>query len=247
MFKARWVLLLGVLSLLGTDAPAFAQDTNKLNSYWENLDKRFPNLHKDYKTSPIQAPGTIQTPGEIQIPRGIKAITRKETPCSQHFVLGADTLFEFDKSTLTPFATETLKALLPMIDKLGPHPIKIEGHTDGKGTDEYNQALSEKRAQRVKNWFLENHVASDPAISIEGFGKRRPVAPNSKPDGSDNPSGRALNRRVEIIVDTCGSIPAPPAASSDKPAEPVGSSGGESADKPAESSSSAAASNTDEK
>jgi hypothetical protein len=93
-----------------------------------------------------------------------------------------------------------------MIQKLGPHPVKVEGHTDGKGTEEYNQTLSEKRAERVKNWLLENHVAPVAAVSTEGFGKRKPVAPNTKPDGSDNPQGRALNRRVEIVVDTCKSV-----------------------------------------
>ncbi|MBX9572836.1 MAG: OmpA family protein [Candidatus Obscuribacterales bacterium] len=181
-------------------------DVDRINSFWDNLDKRYPNLNKKYQTGDIQVPGKIQTPGNIQIPRGIQAITRKSAPCTQRFVVGADTLFEFDKSTLTPFAVETLKVLSPMIQKLGPHPVKVEGHTDGKGTEEYNQTLSEKRAERVKNWLLENHVAPVAAVSTEGFGKRKPVAPNTKPDGSDNPQGRALNRRVEIVVDTCKSV-----------------------------------------
>lgn len=189
-----------------------SSDVDRLNSFWNNLDKKYPNLNKKYETGEIQQPGGIQTPGNIQmpgniqIPRGIKAITQKAAPCSQRFVVGADTLFEFDKSTLTPFAVETLKVLSPMIQKLGPHPIKVEGHTDGKGSEEYNQVLSEKRAERVKNWLLENHTAQVGVIATEGFGKRRPVAPNVKQDGSDNPQGRALNRRVEIVVDTCKSV-----------------------------------------
>jgi outer membrane protein OmpA-like peptidoglycan-associated protein len=190
-------------------SPVHAQnqgDVDKINSFWDNLDKRYPNLNKKYETGDIQKTGAIQTPGNIPIPRGEKAITRKAAPCSQRFVVGADTLFEFDKSTLTPFAVETLRVLSPMIQKLGAHPVRIEGHTDGKGTDEYNQTLSEKRAERVKNWLLENHVAAVAAVAIEGFGKRKPIAPNTKPDGSDNPQGRALNRRVEIVVDTCKSV-----------------------------------------
>ena len=195
------------LTLMGN--LAFAQNkgqVDSINSYWDNLDKKYPNLHKKYETGEIQKPGEIQKAGAINIPRGEKAISRKSAPCSQHFVVGADTLFDFDKSTLTPFAAETLKALAPMIQKLGAHPVRVEGHTDGKGSEEYNQVLSEKRAERVKNWMLENRVAGANAVAIEGFGKRKPVAPNTKPDGSDNAAGRALNRRVEIIVDTCKTV-----------------------------------------
>ena len=181
-------------------------DVGKINSFWDNLDKRYPNLNKKYETHELQKSGTIQTPGNIQIPRGLKAITKKTTGCSKRFVVGADTLFEFDKSTLTSFALDTLKVLAPMIQSLGRHPLKVEGHTDGKGSDEYNQVLSEKRAERVKNWLLENHIGTAGSIVIEGFGKRKPVAPNTKSDGSDNPQGRSLNRRVEIVVDTCKPI-----------------------------------------
>src|SRR5580658_1651194 len=117
------------------------------------------------KPGAIQNSGEIQKAGDIQIPRGIKAITQKSVGCSHKFTVGADTLFEFDKSTLTPFAVETLSALKPMILKLGAHPVKVEGHTDGKGGDDYNQSLSEKRAERVRNWLLENGLASAAALS----------------------------------------------------------------------------------
>lgn len=197
------------IALIGSSVFAQGSQVEKINSFWDNLDKKYPNLNKKYETKELQKAGTFQKAGEIAIPRGIKAISRKAAPCSQHFVVGADTLFEFDKSTLTPFAMETLKELAPMISKLGSHPIKVEGHTDGKGTDEYNQSLSEKRAERVKNWLLENRIATILAVSTEGFGKKHPVAPNTKPDGSDNPQGRALNRRVEIIVDTCKDVSNP--------------------------------------
>lgn len=193
---------------LGSTA-ALAQSSSqvdRLNSYWDNLDKNYPNLKKEYKTAPIQTPGKFQTAGDIKIPRGEKAISRKSEPCNQRFTVGADTLFEFDKATLNRYALETLNVLKPMIVRLGTHPIRVEGHTDGKGSDEYNQGLSERRAERVKNWLLENHICTASAVSIEGFGKKHPVAPNANPDGSDNPQGRALNRRVEITVDTCKTV-----------------------------------------
>ena len=145
---------------------------------------------------------TWQTPGAIQVPKGIQAIRTEEAKCTKRFSVGADALFEFDKADLTPDAAETLNALLPLLAKAGKHPATIEGHTDAKGSDSYNQALSEKRAQTVKDWLVAQGAL--PATTpTQGWGKRRPVAPNSKPDGSDDPAGRQKNRRVEVVLDLC--------------------------------------------
>jgi outer membrane protein OmpA-like peptidoglycan-associated protein len=142
---------------------------------------------------PWQKPGEIQKPGKIQ--------TVKEQ-CAQRFRAGADTLFEFDKAILAADAGKTLGELGPLLQKVGRHPIVIEGHTDAIGTDAYNDELSEKRAAAVRSWLAANGIL--PADTpIKGYGKRKPVAANKKPDGSDNPDGRALNRRVEVVVDTC--------------------------------------------
>jgi len=151
----------------------------------------------------IQKPtGPWQKPGEIQVPKGIQAIRSQDETCSKRFLVGADALFEFDKAALTPDAEETLKALTPLLAKAGAHPAKVEGHTDAKGTDAYNQPLSERRAQAVKEWLV-GHGALPAATPALGWGKRRPVAPNAKPDGSDDPLGRQKNRRVEVVLDLC--------------------------------------------
>ena len=155
------------------------------------------------KPGEIQQPkGTWQTPGEIQVPKGIQAIRTEEAKCAKRFLVGADALFEFDKSTLSKDAEETLKALLPLLAKAGKHPASVEGHTDAKGTDAYNQALSERRAQTVKDWLV-TQGAIPAASPISGWGKRKPVAPNTKPDGTDDPAGRQKNRRVEVVLDLC--------------------------------------------
>src|SRR5262245_51377627 len=87
----------------------------------------------------IQQPkGTWQQPGEIQVPKGIQAIRTEEERCSKRFLVGADALFEFDKAMLTPDAEETLTALVPLLAKAGKHPATVEGHTDAKGSDDYN-------------------------------------------------------------------------------------------------------------
>ena len=155
------------------------------------------------KPGEIQQPkGTWQTPGEIQVPKGIQAIRTEDEKCAKRFLVGADALFEFDKSTLSKDAEETLNALLPLLAKAGKHPASVEGHTDAKGTDAYNQALSERRAQTVKDWLV-SHGALPASSLMRGWGKRKPVAPNAKPDGSDDPAGRQKNRRVEIVLDLC--------------------------------------------
>jgi outer membrane protein OmpA-like peptidoglycan-associated protein len=155
------------------------------------------------KPGEIQVPkGTWQTPGEIQIPKGIQAIRAEDEKCGKRFLVGADALFEFDKATLTSDAEETLKALVPLLAKAGRHPATVEGHTDAKGSDSYNQSLSENRAKTVRDW-LAAHGALPAATPVKGWGKRRPVAPNAKPDGSDDPQGRQKNRRVEVVLDLC--------------------------------------------
>jgi outer membrane protein OmpA-like peptidoglycan-associated protein len=78
--------------------------------------------------------------------------------------------------------------------------ILIEGHTDSKGTEGYNLALSEKRANAVKRWLVEKGGLDSKKIITRGYGESRPIAPNTNPDGSDCPEGRARNRRVEVYV-----------------------------------------------
>ena len=179
------------LALLTLALPAFAQhEVQPPHGNWQ-------------KPGEIQQPkGPWQKPGEIQVPKGIQAIHTQEDKCARRFLVRADALFEFDKATLNPDAEETLKALVPLLAKAGKHPAKVEGHTDGKGTDAYNQALSEKRAVTVRDW-LAAHGALPAATPTKGWGKRQPVAPNAKPDGSDDPAGRQKNRRVEVVVDLC--------------------------------------------
>lgn len=223
IFVVLFAVALVWQALAGFFVPVLAQSkdqADRINDYWNNLDKKFPNLNKTYQVGDIQKPGAVQNAGDVKAPAGnwqetkpiapvgARAITAKTEPCHQRLIIGADALFDFDKSTLTQDALITLKAMVPMIAKMGAHPIRVEGHTDSKGSDEYNQALSERRAERVKNWLVENRVAPATAFTYCGFGEKKPVAANEKADGSDYPEGRAHNRRVEIVIDTCTNLAA---------------------------------------
>jgi len=150
------------------------------------------------KPGEIQQPkGPWQVPGQIQVPKGIQAIRTQEDKCQRRLIVGADALFDFDKAELTPAALETLNALGPMIRKSGKHPVTVEGHTDSVGSSAYNQELSERRAQAVRDWLATQGYVDTVALSTKGYGKIRPVAPNTTAEG------RQKNRRVEIVIDTC--------------------------------------------
>jgi outer membrane protein OmpA-like peptidoglycan-associated protein len=177
-------------------------DTSKINNWFEQNKSR---KYEIQKPGTVQKPGNLQSAGTIHAPRGLAAIKTMKENCKERLLVSSDTLFEFDKATLTPYAEEALQLIAPRIGKLGSHPMVIEGHTDAIGDDKYNQALSERRAERVRNWLIEKHVVGG-SLSIIGHGEKQPVAPNANKDGSDNPAGRALNRRVEIVINTCKSI-----------------------------------------
>jgi outer membrane protein OmpA-like peptidoglycan-associated protein len=151
-----------------------------------------------------QPKGTWQAPGEIQVPKGIEAVKVVSNGCENRLSVMADALFDFDKANLRPDAEATLRAALPEIAKAAGHAARVEGHTDGKGTDAYNMKLSEARGRTVRDWLGANG-AIPPATPIKGYGKRVPIAPNTTPDGQDDPEGRQKNRRVEIVFETCRS------------------------------------------
>jgi photosystem I P700 chlorophyll a apoprotein A2 len=118
--------------------------------------------------------------------------------------LAADVLFDFDQYTLLPKASDTLQKVGQVAASYQSSPILIEGHTDGKGTHPYNMKLSENRADAVKAWLVRNGSVAGSRISTRGWGETKPIAPNKKPDGSDDPEGRQKNRRVEIVLTKVG-------------------------------------------
>jgi outer membrane protein OmpA-like peptidoglycan-associated protein len=117
------------------------------------------------------------------------------------FTLGADVLFDFDKAHLRPEADGILRRLVEEVRRQVPRArYMVEGHTDAKGSDAYNDRLSNRRAASVRDWLVRRGGVSSRTVATLGFGERRPVAPNEHPDGSDDPEGRQLNRRVEVLV-----------------------------------------------
>ena len=105
----------------------------------------------------------------------------------------SDVLFDTGSYTLKPGAREKLAKISGIVLAHPGLNLQIEGHTDSVGTDEFNQQLSERRADSVRDFLAQQGVPGS-AISARGFGKTQPVA------GNDTAEGRQRNRRVELVV-----------------------------------------------
>jgi outer membrane protein OmpA-like peptidoglycan-associated protein len=101
--------------------------------------------------------------------------------------------FDFNKATLQKESFAELDRVIPLFSQFPKLKIEIAGHTDGIGSDEYNQKLSESRANSVREYFLSKAVPSD-RISAKGYGESQPVESN------ETEEGRAKNRRVEFRI-----------------------------------------------
>lgn len=107
--------------------------------------------------------------------------------------------FDFDKATLRPLSNVELKNLVTLMRSNPNLKVEISGHTDSKGDNEYNRKLSEERAKAVVNKLVENGISAD-RFKAKGYGENTPSVSNTKTDGTDDPEGRQLNRRVELTI-----------------------------------------------
>lgn len=112
-----------------------------------------------------------------------------------------DVLFEFDSSELTDPASAKIAAVAEIVVRLAPARIlSVEGHTDSVGDVEYNLELSLRRAVAVSD-ALQAGGVDVARLRTVGHGERFPVSPNRTAEGRDDPTGRAANRRVEVVIE----------------------------------------------
>jgi outer membrane protein OmpA-like peptidoglycan-associated protein len=129
----------------------------------------------------------------------LRELKAQQTPDQAVVVaLPADVLFDFDSANLRPEAAPALDRAAELLQGYPKAPVEIHGHTDSKGTDAYNDALSQKRAQAVAARLQPK--SGGRTLAVRGFGEQRPVAANTHADGGDDPEGRQRNRRVEIVI-----------------------------------------------
>ena len=110
-------------------------------------------------------------------------------------------LFVFDSAQLGPVARREVErfALVLNHSRVRRRTVTLEGHADAIGSEAYNMELSRRRATAVADELMAHGVRRD-RVAVEAYGEQRPVAPNTNADGTDNPAGRSLNRRVEAVI-----------------------------------------------
>jgi OOP family OmpA-OmpF porin len=127
-----------------------------------------------------------------QLQQELAALQAKQTDRGLVLTLG-DVLFETGKADLRPGALQNLYPLVTFLQQYPERRVVIEGHTDSVGSDAYNRDLSQRRADAVRDFLLQNGV--NPAqLTTRGYGKASPVASNNTAEG------RQQNRRVELII-----------------------------------------------
>ncbi len=108
--------------------------------------------------------------------------------------------FEYDSANLHPRAQKQIDVISELMKADPSKKLRIAGHTDEKGEDDYNINLSRLRAETVKRQLVAKGVPAD-QVETAAMGKAQPLSPNKKSDGTDDPEGRSRNRRAEIYLD----------------------------------------------
>lgn len=108
--------------------------------------------------------------------------------------------FAFDKSNVIQFYQTQIDSVVLVLNANPGYSVEVQGHTDSKGSDEYNEKLSLRRATEVKNFLVKKKGIAENRITVKTFGEKMPAVPNELPNGEDDPEGRARNRRVEFKI-----------------------------------------------
>ena len=187
-FVLAAVLCCGTISI----APAQETTAKEIAKQEAALEKKRLELEK--KSLELQEK-------ELALEKAKIELQNQQSGRSLSMNLAGDLLFDYDKAVLKPAAEDALKKVAVVLSQFPESSVTVEGYTDSKGGKAVNLPLSRERAGAVKEWLVKNGNVPSIRITAKGFGEENPVAPNANSDGSDNPAGRALNRRVTIIVE----------------------------------------------
>jgi OOP family OmpA-OmpF porin len=123
----------------------------------------------------------------------------KDVPPVDEAIVMDNVYYDFDKATLKKESHASLDKLVSLLNAHPEITIELSAHTDNKGSDEYNQRLSEARANSCVAYLISKGI-DKARLQAKGYGSLQPIAPNTKEDGSDDPDGRQKNRRTEFKV-----------------------------------------------
>jgi len=183
----------------------FAQEigvTVKADGSGQYRERGAANITLDFDTD-----GTTQGPKIVLPPTPQFAVADRfpelgtlasiDPPCATILRFDTALLFAVNEHELLPSAQALLVDVAPALSEAG-RSIEINGHTDATGSEEYNLALSQQRADSVTAELLKLGVSVE--MEVNGFGESQPVAANFREDGSDDEAGQRQNRRVEIVI-----------------------------------------------
>jgi len=178
-----------------TDGTVWMNGTNELcwrDTFWTPA-TAWPGCDGALKPPPPPPPAPMAAPMAPPPPPPPPAPAPMPKPVSEKVTYAADAFFGFDKSTLTPEAMAKLDDLVDKTKGVALEVVIAVGHTDSTGASEYNQKLSTRRANAVKDYLVSKGIEKN-RVYTEGKGENQPVADNKTKEG------RAKNRRVEIEV-----------------------------------------------
>jgi len=157
-----------------------------------------------YFTQSITYSTVGKTPDPATLIQDVTNVTLDTTIVLEQLVLEKaivleDIYYDFDRAEIRPDAAEKLNSLVKILKDNPNIRIELSSHTDSRGTEVYNQELSQRRAESAVEYIISQGIAGDRLVA-RGYGESQPIAPNENPDGSDNPEGRQMNRRTEFKV-----------------------------------------------
>lgn len=173
-----------------------ASDPSSLSTESSQADA--PSSEPTPSSSNLSSAGSSLTASVSGLEGLVADLGGRTTATEIYIDLPTDVLFDFDSATLRPDAFPSLEKLARIVNS-SEGTVQVKGHTDAIGDETYNLQLSERRAQAVAQWLTDQDITASRLQAI-GQGETQPVAQNTQPDGSDNPEGRAKNRRVEVII-----------------------------------------------
>ncbi|WP_411386663.1 OmpA family protein [Pseudomonas sp. MPB03] len=145
-----------------------------------------------------KCPGTpkgVQVDADGCPPPAPAPVVEEAVVVKEETIVIRDVHFEFNKATLTPADKDVLSTVATRLkQETSTAQLRVTGHTDSVGSDAYNQKLSQRRADSVVKYLVENGVPQSSFVSVSGAGESQPVADNKTADG------RAMNRRTEIKI-----------------------------------------------
>jgi OOP family OmpA-OmpF porin len=181
-------LLLAQAALAQVEGPVYPTLVNSGNGVLHN------NFGECWGTGPNNVTSTPPTECSPAKPASkAAAVATAPQPSSTTVTFSAEVLFDFDKSTLKPAGKEAIDGAVANAGTDSIKSIRVDGYTDGVGSDGYNQKLSIRRALAVKKYLDSKGLAVN--IQAVGHGKSDPVA------GNDTAQGRSKNRRAEITFE----------------------------------------------